>query len=110
MNKKIFIVAGEAPGDLHCADLARALRTLDPEVTLIGMGGEQMRQAGVTLIVDARELAVVGVTEVLSRLTALLRAFGRLRTSLKAEAPGLLVLIAFPDFNFWLARAARRVG
>ena len=110
MNKKIFIVAGEASGDLHGADLARALRTLDPEVTLIGMGGEQMRQAGVTLIVDARELAVVGVTEVLSRLTALLRAFGRLRTSLKAEAPGLLVLIDFPDFNFWLARAARRLG
>ena len=110
MNKKIFIVAGEASGDLHGADLARALCTLDPEVTLIGMGGEQMRQAGVTLIVDARELAVVGVTEVLSRLTALLRAFGRLRTSLKAEAPGLLVLIDFPDFNFWLARAARRLG
>ena len=110
MNKKIFIVAGEASGDLHGADLARALCTLDPEVTLIGMGGEQMRQAGVTLIVDARELAVVGVTEALSRLTALLRAFGRLRTSLKAEAPGLLVLIDFPDFNFWLARAARRLG
>ncbi|MGH7370439.1 MAG: lipid-A-disaccharide synthase, partial [Candidatus Methylomirabilales bacterium] len=43
MNKKIFIVAGEASGDLHAADLARALLSLDPEVTLLGMGGEQMR-------------------------------------------------------------------
>ncbi|MBW8005608.1 MAG: lipid-A-disaccharide synthase, partial [candidate division NC10 bacterium] len=39
MNKKIFIVAGEASGDLHGADLTRALVTLDPEVTVVGMGG-----------------------------------------------------------------------
>jgi lipid-A-disaccharide synthase len=109
MNKKIFIVAGEASGDLHGADLARALLALDPETTLVGMGGDRMRRAGVNLLVDAGELAAVGITEALSRLTALLRAFGRLRSALKAEAPGLLVLIDFPDFNFWLARASRRI-
>src|SRR3990170_4306826 len=108
MNKKIFIVAGEASGDLHAADLARALLSLDPEVTLLGMGGEQMRRAGVTLHVDAGELAAVGITEALSGIAAVLRALARLRSALDAENPALLLLIDFPDFTFWMARASRR--
>ncbi|MFQ5960626.1 MAG: lipid-A-disaccharide synthase [Candidatus Methylomirabilales bacterium] len=110
MSKKIFIVAGEASGDLHGADLTRALLTLDPEVTLMGMGGERMRQAGVKLLVDAAELAGLGVTETLYRLAAGARAFRQLRTALATEHPALLLLIDFPDFNFWLARASRRIG
>jgi lipid-A-disaccharide synthase len=110
MNKKIFIVAGEASGDLHGADLARALVSLDPEVTLSGMGGERMRRAGVTLHVDAGELAAVGITEALSSIPAVLRALGRLRSALDAEDPALLLLIDFPDFNFWLARSSRWMG
>jgi lipid-A-disaccharide synthase len=110
MKKRIFIVAGEASGDLHGADLTRALLTLDPEVTLMGMGGERMRRAGVRLVVDCGELAAVGLTEGLSRLVALGRAFRQLRRALAAEHPGLLLLIDFPEFNFWLARASRRIG
>lgn len=110
MNKKIFIVAGEASGDVHGADLARALRSLDPRVTLLGMGGEQMRRVGVTVLVDARDVAAVGFTEVFSRLGAVVRAFRQLRRALAVERPGLLLLIDFPDFNFWLARASRRMG
>jgi lipid-A-disaccharide synthase len=110
MNKKIFIVAGEASGDLHGADLARALLSLDQEVTLLGMGGEQMRRAGVKLLVDAGELAAVGITEAFSRLAALTGAFRRLRAALAAEDPALLLLIDFPDFNFWLMATMRRLG
>ncbi|MFQ5847482.1 MAG: lipid-A-disaccharide synthase [Candidatus Methylomirabilales bacterium] len=110
MNTKIFIVAGEASGDLHGADVTRALQTLEPQVRLVGMGGERMRQAGVRLLVDAGELAAVGVTEALSRMVGLVRAFRQLRRALTAERPGLLLLIDFPDFNFWLARASRRIG
>jgi len=110
MSKKIFIVAGEASGDLHGADLSRALLTLDPEMTLMGMGGEQMRRAGVKLLVDAAELAGLGVTETVYRLAAGVRAFRKLRTALATEHPALLLLIDFPDFNFWLARASRRMG
>ncbi|MFQ5989825.1 MAG: lipid-A-disaccharide synthase [Candidatus Methylomirabilales bacterium] len=109
-QKKIFIVAGEASGDLHGADLTRALITLDPEVTLMGMGGEQMREAGVHLLIDAGKLAAVGLTEVFSRLAALGRAYRKLRRALVVQRPDLLLLIDFPDFNFWLARASRRMG
>ncbi len=110
MNKKIFIVAGEASGDLHGADLTQALVTLDPEVTVVGMGGEQMRRAGVRLLIEAGDLAPVGVTDVLPRLSALWRAFWQLRRSLGVERPNLLLLIDFPDFNMLLARASRRIG
>lgn len=110
MNKKIFIVAGEASGDLHGADLTRALVTLDPEVTVVGMGGEQMRRAGVRLLIDAGDLAPVGLTDVLPRLSALWRAFWQLRRSLGVERPNLLLLIDFPDFNMLLARVSRRIG
>jgi len=110
MRKKIFIVAGEASGDLHGADLSRALLALDPDLHLRGMGGERMRGAGVQLVVHANEMAAVGITEVVSRLHSLWRAFRRLRAALVLERPTLLVLIDFPDFNFWLARAARRIG
>ncbi|MEE9522467.1 MAG: lipid-A-disaccharide synthase [candidate division NC10 bacterium] len=110
MNKKIFIVAGEASGDLHGADLTRALVTLDPEVTVVGMGGEQMRRAGVRLLIDASDLAPVGFTDVLPRLSALWRAFWQLRRSLGIERPNLLLLIDFPDFNMLLARVSRRIG
>jgi lipid-A-disaccharide synthase len=109
MNKKIFIVAGEASGDLHGADLTRALCSLDPEVTLVGMGGERMQEAGVHLLVDAGELAAVGLTEVFSRLAALGRAFRKLRRAIAVQRPDLLLLIDFPDFNFWLARSSRRM-
>lgn len=110
MTKKIFIVAGEASGDLHGADLTRALLTLDSGVTLLGMGGDQMQRAGVKLLVDAAELAGLGVTETLYRLAAGARAFRKLRAALVTERPSLLVLIDFPDFNFWLARASHRIG
>lgn len=110
MRRKLFLVAGEASGDLHGADLSRALLTLTPDLHLLGMGGERMRAAGVQLLVHAGDLAAVGVTEVVSRLHSLWRAFRRLRDALASERPTLLILIDFPDFNFWLARAARRIG
>ena len=69
-----------------------------------------MRRAGVKILVDAGELAAVGITEALSRFVALTRTFQQLRRALASEHPGLLILIDFPDFNFWLARASRRIG
>ena len=110
MNKKIVIVAGEASGDLHGADLTRALLTLDPQVTLLGMGGEHMRRAGVRLLIDAAKVSSLGITDTLYHLVALGRAFLRLRAALAAERPGLLLLIDFPDFNFLLARASLGMG
>lgn len=103
-------MAGEASGDLHGASLARALTTLQPGLTLAGMGGARMAAAGVRLVRRAERVTVVGGTEAFGRLPALWSAFSALRRLLKARRPGVLVLIDFPEFNMRLARVARRVG
>jgi lipid-A-disaccharide synthase len=105
-----MIVAGEASGDLHGGNLIREMQRIDPGLSFYGMGGERMRAAGAELLADAADTAVVGLTEVLFRLGAILRAMQRLKGSLKRERPALVILIDYPDFNLPLARAARRMG
>lgn len=106
---RILLSAGEASGDRLGAGLARALRRLRPDVELLGMGGEEMAEAGVRLVQDASQVAVVGVLEVLRHLPALRAAMARLTEALDAK-PDLLVPIDFPDFNLRLAGAAARRG
>src|SRR5437763_16738888 len=107
---RVLLVAGEAWGDLHGADLLAAHRARMPEVTVFGIGGERLRQAGMETVADAGDVATVGVTEVIGRLRALVRAYRRLVRALRADPPDLCVLIDFPEFNLRLARAAKRAG
>lgn len=103
-------MAGEASGDLHGARLVEALRRLAPHLTVEGMGGVQMRTAGVRLLADAADTAVVGLIELWEKRRALRAALQRLRVHLASVRPALLILIDFPDFNLLLARTAHRVG
>ena len=105
-----MIVAGEASGDLHGGNLVRAMRDIDPALTFYGMGGERMGEAGVDLRADAADMAVVGLTEVVCKLGAILKVMGRLKASLRRERPDLVILIDYPDFNLPLARAAAKRG
>jgi len=106
---RILLSAGETSGDRLGAGLARALRRQRPDVELFGMGGAEMAEAGVRLLQDASEVAVVGVLEVLSRLPQLRAAMARLTAAL-AAGPDLMVPIDFPDFNLRLAGEAARRG
>jgi lipid-A-disaccharide synthase len=106
----VLVVAGEASGDLHGATLARALTALEPTLTVAGMGGPRMAEAGVRIIHGIERAAVVGGTEVVGRLPALYRIFRDLVARLRDARPRVLVLIDFPDFNLRLARRARRLG
>ncbi len=108
--KKIMLSAGEASGDRLGAGLAEALRRRMPGVDLVGMGGEKMAAAGVRLIQDSSEVAVVGFLEVVHRLPAIRRAMRRLESVLRSDRPDLLVPIDFPDFNLRLAARAGRAG
>jgi lipid-A-disaccharide synthase len=105
-----MLVAGEASGDLHGATLARALASLAPDLELAGMGGSRMQAAGVRLLHGIDHAGVVGGTEALGRLPALIRTFRDLERSLDGLRPRALVLIDFPEFNLRLARRARRRG
>jgi lipid-A-disaccharide synthase len=108
--KKIMIMAGEASGDLHGSNLAREISKADPTIALFGVGSRNMRAAGVTLLADASDISVVGISEVISHLGVIYGVYSRLKQFLKQERPDLLILIDFPDFNIMLGKAARKLG
>jgi lipid-A-disaccharide synthase len=105
---RITIVAGEASGDLYGALLGRALRELEPSLSLSGIGGTRMREEGIPLEADSRELAVVGLVEVLSHWKPIRAAYRRMMARLRNDPPELLILIDYPDFNLRLAEEAHR--
>ncbi len=108
--RTMMIVAGEASADLHGARLLHALQRRVPDLACFGIGGPALEEAGAEILVQAAELAVVGITEVAAKAPALLRALSLSRRELARRRPHLLVLIDFPDFNLMLARTAKRLG
>jgi lipid-A-disaccharide synthase len=108
--KSIVIVAGEPSGDLHGAHLIQALRSEHGPIFVCGMGGRAMRAAGAKVIIDADQVAVVGITEVIAKAAQVVKAMGRLKRLLAGLKPDLLILIDFPDFNLHLAAIAKKLG
>jgi len=105
----LLLSAGEASGDMYAARLASALQQrLD--VAIFGMGGPQMRAAGVEIITDYSEVSVVGITEVLKRLPSLSRAMRHLVDEAQRRKPPLAILTDFPGFHLRLARKLRPRG
>lgn len=105
----ILLSAGEASGDMYAARLATALQQR-ADVALFGMGGPEMRAAGVEIVVDYSEVAVVGITEVLKQLPSLRRAMGRLVDEAQRRKPPLAILTDFPGFHLRLARKLTPLG
>ena len=108
--QSIWISTGEASGDMHGAALVRALQTLAPDWEFLGGGGPALKAAGLRLEFSIQELSVMGLTEVLSALPRIVRLLARIRKRLKETRPSALVLIDSPDFNFLVARMAKRLG
>jgi lipid-A-disaccharide synthase len=107
---RILLVAGEASGDLHAADLITALRRAVPTLEVVGLGGDRLRAVGMRTIADARDVATVGLVEGLGRLRTLARIYRSLAGILRRERPDLAIFVDFPEFNLRLARIAKRVG
>ena len=108
-GKKVLIIAGEASGDLHGSHLVEEMLSLDPSLRFYGVGGEKMKKAGVTLVADIAEMAVVGITEVFFKIKNVYRVYRRLKNSLSTDSPSLIILIDYPDFNLLFARAAKKI-
>src|SRR6202166_3111041 len=105
----ILLSAGEASGDMYAARLAIALRQR-ADVALFGMGGPQMRAAGVEIVVDYAEVSVLGITEVLKKLPGLRRAMRHLVDEAQRRRPPLAILTDFPGFHLRLARKLSPLG
>jgi lipid-A-disaccharide synthase len=109
-SRYVLIVAGEASGDLHGANLVKAMKDIDRDIMFRGIGGDKMVIAGVEIVTHASQMAAVGLTEVFSRSGAIISSYFRMRSILKREKPDLLILIDYPGFNISLAGAAKKFG
>jgi lipid-A-disaccharide synthase len=108
--RKVLLVAGEASGDLHGADLVTALRRADPTIDVWGVGGDRLHQAGMHILVDTAAVATMGFVETFGTLGRLLSTYRQLKRFMIEEQPALLVLIDYPEFNLFLAKRAKALG
>lgn len=107
---KLYIIAGEASGDLHGANLIRALKRLAPETECRVWGGDRMAAAGGELVKHYRDLAFMGFVEVAKNLRTILRNLNFCKKDILAYRPDALVLIDYPGFNLRIAKWAKRQG
>lgn len=108
--EEIFIVAGEASGDLHGAKLVKAIKKLSPSIKITGIGGDKMAEAGVNLLIHSGDMAVMGLLEVITCLGKIMHAMKVASQYLRDNRPSLLILIDYPGFNFILANRAKKLG
>jgi lipid-A-disaccharide synthase len=107
---RILISAGEASGEMYGAQLIEALRRRQASLQFFGVGGDRMRAAGCDTVVDAKDLAVVGITEILNRLPKIYGLFHKLIAAADARPPDLAIVIDSPAFNWRVARQMHKRG
>jgi lipid-A-disaccharide synthase len=109
-NRRIFISAGEPSGDLHGANLIRAMSRLHPNVEFVGYGGDRMAAAGCEILYPLCHLAVMGIWRVLAHLPKFCEIVSRADRWFGRHKPDAVVLIDYPGMNWWLARRAHYHG
>jgi lipid-A-disaccharide synthase len=107
---RVMLSCGEASGDLYAGALVEALRTREPDIEVFGLGGDRFKAAGGRLIGDFHGLAVTGLLEAVRILPDSYAMYRRLVQAAKDNRPDVLVLIDYPDFNFRLMAAVKRLG
>jgi lipid-A-disaccharide synthase len=107
---RYYLIAGEASGDLHGANLIKALKQEDPEADFRFYGGDKMLAEGGTLVKHYAEMAFMGFTEVLMNLRTILRNMKACKADVLKYEPDTLILIDFPGFNLKIAEFAKRKG
>ena len=108
--REVLFVAGEASGDLHASGVARELAVRGAPFDLVGIGGDQMREAGVELLEHADQLAVMGFVEVLRHLPRHWALLRQLEARIRSGRVALVILIDYPGFNMKVAKIAAEAG
>ncbi|MBN1541460.1 lipid-A-disaccharide synthase [candidate division KSB1 bacterium] len=110
MGRCLMIIAGEASGDSHAAEVVAALKKKDPHLEFFGVGGEHLRKAGVELLYHIDQLAYIGFVEVVRHYAFFRRVFNHLVQQLQQRKPDGLILVDYPGFNLRFAKAAKQRG
>ncbi len=106
----IFFSVGEPSGDLHGANLIRAIQSTREDVRCVGYGGPKMEAAGLELHADLTRFAVMWIFRVLVNLRHFFRLLWRADSYFSSHRPDAVVLIDYPGFNWWIARRAKARG
>ena len=106
----MLISAGEASGDRYAAWLLEELRRRWPETDFFGCAGAQLRAAGLRPVIQAEDLAVVGIVEVIGHLPRIWRRFQELLSAARSAKPDLAILTDAPDFHFRVAKKLKKMG
>ncbi len=105
-----YLIAGERSGDLHGGNLIRSIRQHDPDTHCRAYGGEQMQEAGATLVRHYREMAFMGFVEVAKNIGTIRKILRECQADLLANRPDVLILIDYSGFNMRVARFAKKYG
>ncbi len=107
---QILLSAGEASSDMYAARLATAIRARVPDAQFFGMGGPRMKEAGVELVADYHEVAVVGISEVLHKIPTVIGVQNRLKREAKKRGARLAILVDSPGTHLGVARRMKQIG
>lgn len=107
---RYYIIAGEASGDLHAANLVREIHKLDPHAQIRGIGGDGMQEVGVELVRHYRDTAYMGFLEVVLHLRKILAHIKFCKQDIAAWKPDVLILVDYPGFNLRIAPFAHALG
>ena len=102
--KKIFIIAGEPSGDIHAANLVKAIKKQSPNINFIGTGGDKMKMEGVNILTHIDQLSVMGFVEVLKHLPRILIIMNKTIRQIKEINPDKIILVDYPGFNLRLSK------
>lgn len=107
---KLAIIAGEASGDLHAAEVVRELKVLDPALEAFGIGGDLLAREGVRLLHHAREMGIVGLFNVIRHLRMFRRIYADLIEEIARQRPDAVLLVDYPEFNLRVAERCKAMG
>jgi lipid-A-disaccharide synthase len=109
-SKHLVVVAGEVSGDLHAAGVMMALKRIEPDIMFSGIGGDCMIAAGFKAIYHIRQMAFLGLSEIIRHLPTIRKIFRELVEHIIAVKPRAVILVDYPGFNLRLAKAVKKKG
>ncbi len=107
---KIFMIVGEASGDLQASLLAERLKSLDPSIQMVGWGGDKMKKAGVKIRKHISELDYMGFVEVIKHLPEIRKNFNTCKAQIHEEEPNLILFVDYPGFNLRMTKWCKSQG
>lgn len=110
MLTKIYVISGETSGDQHAAKVINELKKANPACQVRGMGGDNSQAAGQELVLHQKEMAIMGIWEVLLNLRKVIKNLSLIKNDIEEWKPDAVLLVDYPGFNFKIAKHAHSLG